>query len=63
MKKTYIAPAQKVVKLDTVKVLAQSGVFSQFGSGIDFGGIDTGGTIVPSVKPNNGQLDNALFGE
>ncbi len=58
MKKTYITPSQKVVKLDTVKVLAQSGVYSQFGSGIGFGGVDTGGTIVPNVKPKNSQLDN-----
>ena len=55
MKKTYIAPALKVVKLNTERMIAQS-VSSDLGIG--YGGVDTGGTIIPGVKQNNGLLDN-----
>ena len=59
MKKTYIAPAIKVVKLNTERMIAQSmlGTTGLGGFG-GYGGVDTGGTIVPSVKQNNGLLDN-----
>ena len=55
MKKTYITPALKIVKLNTERMIAQS-VSSDLGIG--YGGVDTGGTIVPGVKQNNGLLDN-----
>lgn len=57
MKKTYIAPALKVVKLNTERMIAQSGgAYSDLGIG--YGGVDVGGTVVPGVKQNNGLLDN-----
>ena len=55
MKKTYIAPVMKVVKLNTVRIIAQS-VSSELGIG--YGGVDVGGTVVPGVKQNNGLRDN-----
>ena len=55
MKKTYIAPAIKVVKLNAERMIAQS-VTSDFGIG--YGGVDVGGSVVPGVKQNNGLLDN-----
>ncbi len=55
MKKTYIAPAIKVVKLNTERMIAQS-VSSDLGIG--YGGVDVGGSVVPGVKQNNGLLDN-----
>ena len=59
MKKTYIAPAIKVVKLNTERMIAQSTLGTTGLGGFDgYGGVDTGGTIVPSVKQNNGLLDN-----
>ena len=58
MKKTYIAPALKVVKLNTERMIAQSGVYSQYNTGIGYGGVDVGGSVVPGVKQNNGLLDN-----
>ena len=58
MKKTYITPAVKVVKLGTERLIALSGVYSEYNTGIGYGGIDMGGTVNPSVKQNNGLLDN-----
>ena len=59
MKKTYIAPAIKVVKLNTERMIAQSTLGTNALGGFGgYGGVDTGGTIVPSVKQNNGLLDN-----
>ncbi len=59
MKKTYIAPAIKVVKLNAERMIAQS-VTSDFG--IDYGGIDLGGGIViPGVKQDNPLLNNVWW--
>lgn len=59
MKKTYIAPALTVVKLNTERMVAQSSLDTTGLGGFGgYGGVDTGGTIVPGVKQNNGLLDN-----
>ena len=59
MKKTYIAPAIKVVKLNTERMIAQS-VTSDLGIG--YGGIDLGGGIViPGVKQDNPLLNNVWW--
>ena len=59
MKKTYIAPAVKVVKLGTERLIALSGVYSEYNGGIGYGGIDPG--VNPRVKQNNGLLDNLFW--
>ena len=61
MKKTYIAPAVKVVKLGTERLIALSGVYSEYNSGIGYGGIDPGGPVNPHVKTNNNLLDNLFW--
>ncbi|MCR5433689.1 MAG: hypothetical protein K6F20_04765 [Bacteroidaceae bacterium] len=59
MKKAYIAPAIKVVKLNTERMIAQS-VTSDLGIG--YGGIDLGGGIViPGVKQDNPLLNNVWW--
>ena len=61
MKKTYIAPALKVVKLNTERMIAQSGcAYSDLGIG--YGGIDLGGGIViPGIKQDNPLLNNVWW--
>ena len=61
MKKTYIAPAVKIVKLNTERMIAQSGgAYSDLGIG--YGGIDLGGGIViPGVKQDNPLLNNVWW--
>ena len=59
MKKTYIAPAIKVVKLNTERMIAQS-VTSDLGIG--YGGIDLGGgSVIPGVKQDNPLLNNVWW--
>ena len=59
MKKTYVAPALTVVKLNTERMIAQS-VTSDLGIG--YGGIDLGGGIViPGVKQDNPLLNNVWW--
>lgn len=59
MKKAYIAPAIKVVKLNTERMIAQS-VTSDLGIG--YGGIDLGGgIIIPGVKQDNPLLNNVWW--
>ena len=58
MKKTYIAPALKVVKLNTERMIAQS-VSSDLGIG--YGGIDVGGVVIPGVKQDNPLLNNVWW--
>ena len=63
MKKTYIAPAVKIVKLNTERMIALSGqnggAYSDIGIG--YGGIDLGGGIVVGVKQDNPLLNNVLW--
>ena len=59
MKKEYITPAIKVIKLNTERMIAQS-VTSDLGIG--YGGIDLGGGIViPGVKQDNPLLNNVWW--
>ena len=59
MKKAYITPAIKVIKLNTERMIAQSALdTTSLGGFGGYGGVDVGGTIVPSVKQNNSLLDN-----
>ena len=53
-----MAPAVKVVKLGTERLIALSGV-NNSEYGIGYGGIDPG--VNPRVKTNNGLLDNLFW--
>lgn len=46
-KKEYIAPSIEVVEVKNMQLLAGSGVTSD--SGIDYGGVDEGGTLDPTA--------------
>jgi len=50
MKKTYINPVAKYLSVEEESILAASGVTSN--NGIEYGGVDTEGTLDPSVKEN-----------
>ena len=60
MKKTYIAPAVKIVKLNTERMIAQSGG-AHSDLGIGYGGIDVGGVVIPGVKQDNPLLNNVWW--
>ena len=51
MKKLYITPLMKQEQAEASEILASSGVGSDIGIG--YGGVDTGGTLDPSVKTIN----------
>ena len=55
-----MAPAVKVVKLGTERLIALSGV-NNSEYGIGYGGIDPGGPVNPHVKTNNSLLDNLFW--
>lgn len=48
MKKEYIIPRINLLDSDTMEIMAASGVSST--NGIDYGGTDESGSIVPSAK-------------
>ena len=52
MKKTYITPALKVIKLGTEKIIADSRMHSSYGMG--YGGVDTSGNGNANVKGYRG---------
>jgi len=47
-KKEYMAPSMEVVEIKNIQLLAGSGVTS---NDIDFGGVDTEGTLDPAAPP------------
>ena len=49
MKKTYIAPNTDVVEIESERLLAASGVYSD--TGIGYGGVDTEGSKDAEAKP------------
>ena len=49
MKKTYFAPTVEVIEVKANQLLMASGVASN--NGIDFGGVDEGGTLDPAAPP------------
>ena len=48
MKKTYIAPNTDVVEIESERLLAASGVYSD--TGIGYGGVDTEGSMDAEAK-------------
>ena len=48
MKKTYIAPNTDVMEIESEKLLAVSGVYSD--TGIGYGGVDTEGSMDAEAK-------------
>ena len=57
MKKKYNAPEMWIVELQHVMPLATSGVGANDPYNIGYGGVDTGGTLIPSARENNGFWD------
>ncbi len=55
MKKTYFTPTMGVVHTDAMKLLSGSGVESSLG--IDYGGVDTDGTMEPGAPELSGVPD------
>ena len=56
MKKTYIIPTiKRTLMLKECTIVCASGVTSD---GIGYGGVDTGGTMEPSSRQDNGWLDD-----
>lgn len=56
-KKEYMIPTMDVVEIEKVTLLAGSGVTSD---GIDFGGIDEGGTLDPAAPPGLSYMDDLV---
>lgn len=55
MKQTYLSPAAFVEEMEPETVVCTSGVVSDPdtpGIGIDYGGVDEDGTMVPSARLN-----------
>lgn len=57
-KRLYIAPVMEVVEINTMTLLAGSGVTS---NGIGFGGEDTGGDLDPSAPELLGLPEELFF--
>ena len=55
MKKTYFTPTMGVVHTDAMNLLSGSGVESSLG--IDYGGVDTEGTMEPGAPELSGVPD------
>ena len=58
MKKTYIAPNTVVVEIESAMLLqASNGVYSS-GTGIDYGGVDTYGSMDAEARPFDSRWDS-----
>ena len=57
MKKTYIIPNISVLHIQTERIIAGSGAITS-GKGMGYGGVDTDGSIDPSVKRQGGFWDD-----
>ena len=55
MKKKYIIPEMKVVRLHGETILSASGVTSN--NGIGYGGVDVDGSLDADVKENNFEFE------
>ena len=55
MKKRYIIPEMKVVRLHGETILSASGVTSN--NGIGYGGVDVDGSLDADVKENNFEFE------
>lgn len=57
MKKTYIAPNTVVVEMEPEMFLAASNGVHSSDTGIDYGGVDTEGSIDAQAKPFGSRWD------